>query len=791
MPPTPSSPRATMLPCLALAAWRAAAACAAGPAAFDEATTAFFATHCVRCHSADAPEGSFRLDTLSRDFSDPQASEKWAEVLARINADEMPPEDEPRPALEELGRTVDAVTRLIQEGAAARMARRGPVELYRLSREEYAHTVHDLLGAFFDVDAAGALIDDPRWHGFERVGAVLALAPAHMERYVRAADAVVGDAFPDEDATPTTRRSAAPDGARWLLWPGSGVDTVAIPAPGRYRVRVRVSGLPSPRGRVPRLALWHTDQKRAVAGVEVVAAEAAPTTVEIEALLPAGTYEIRNDARPIALVTGVTQGPEEVPRGPSITTLRGGARAPKTKIVGEDGRVVVPLLLVDDVEVEGPLVSAAERARRASFLPATGKEDDPDELRACLRRFAERAWRRPVTDAELEPYERFHAAERAAGESTRAAHRAVLASMLVARSFLHLEEGSAGERRAEVNDHELAARLSYFLWSSLPDEELAAAARAGALGTPEGRAAQVGRMLADPRIERFLESFPRQWLQLHRVGMFQPDPVLYPDYDPWLERSMVLETTGYFREVFRENLPLAQLLDSDWTLLNPRLALHYGLPIPPRPVMQRVTLAPGDHRGGILTQAATLSLTSDGTRHRPVHRGAWVSEAIFARTPPPPPPNVEPLEPVPADAPKATIREQLAAHSTNPACASCHATIDPLGMAFDNFDAIGRWRTHEHVAGGRGDDPPVDASGRLPDGRTFGGPAEFKRLLAEAPDTFARAFVEQLATYALRRVMTVDDHAALDAIVAECRADDYRLQALVRALATSALFRRR
>jgi hypothetical protein len=266
-----------------------------------------------------------------------------------------------------------------------------------------------------------------------------------------------------------------------------------------------------------------------------------------------------------------------------------------------------------------------------------------------------------------------------------------------------------------------AGRLSYFLWSSLPDEDLTAAARSGALSSPDGLAAQVDRMLADPKIERFLESFPRQWLQLYRVGMFQPDPVLYPDYDPWLERSMVLETTAYFREVFQENLPLGQLLDSDWTMLNPRLAIHYGVPIPEQPALERVTLTPESHRGGILTQAATLSLTSDGTRHRPVHRGAWVSEAIFARTPPPPPPNVEPLEPVPSDKPKATIREQLAAHSTNATCASCHAKIDPLGLAFDNFDAVGRWRTHERIEGGTGDDPPVDASGTLPDGRTFAG----------------------------------------------------------------------
>ncbi len=776
--------------------------CAGGPLASaaapdgDAAIKAFVASHCVRCHDAVKQEGGFRIDTLPLDCGDAGVAEKWAEALGRINAGEMPPEEEPRPTAAELGGMLEAVAAKLDAGLAARMARRDPVNLYRLSREEYAYTIEDMLGVFVDNGQPGGLIEDPRFHGFERVGAVLALAPAHMERYVRAADAVIQAAFPDtlpasqthfQSPNGNQKREAGDQrpAVRWLMRPSLRRGLFYATVAGRYRIRFVLSGLPSHKGRVPHLAIWHDATKRTVAGIDVVADEKSPTTVEIEAWLPTGQFNFLNQAAGVFAEN--TQGGTPM----TVVELKLPARPDGLKLLGEDGKPILPLLLVDSVEVEGPIVTTEEQARRASFVPAQGKEDDPAELRACLRRFAERAWRRPVADAELESYEKFYAAERAEGESALAAHRAVLTSMLVARSFLHLEEGSAGERRPQVNDFELAARLSYFLWSSLPDEDLTAAARSGALSSPEGLAAQVDRMLADPKIERFLESFPRQWLQLYRVGMFQPDPVLYPDYDPWLEQSMVLETTASFREVFRENLPLGQLLDADWTMLNPRLAIHYGLPVPKEPGLRRVSLKPEDHRGGILTQASTLSLTSDGTRHRPVHRGAWVSEAIFARTPPPPPPNVEPLEPVPSDQPKATIREQLAAHSTNATCASCHAKIDPLGLAFDNFDAIGRWRTHERVEGGTGDDPPVDASGTLPDGRSFAGPAEFKRLLAESPDAFARAFVEQLATYALRRVMTVDDAAALDAITAQSKADGYRLQSLVRALVTSDLFRKR
>jgi hypothetical protein len=295
-------------------------------------------------------------------------------------------------------------------------------------------------------------------------------------------------------------------------------------------------------------------------------------------------------------------------------------------------------------------------------------------------------------------------------------------------------------------------------------------------------------MMADPKIERLLAAFPRQWLQLHRVGMFPPDPGIYPDYDRWLEASMTAECTEFFREVFRENLPIREFLDSDWTMLNRRLAEHYGVSPPAAQGFARVSLRPEDHRGGLLTQAAVLALSSDGTRHRPVHRGVWVSESIFGTTPPPPPPNVEPLEPTPADSEKATVRMQLAAHSTHAACAACHRKIDPLGFAFDNYDAIGRWRTTEKVSAGKGEDPPVDATGTLADGRSFAGPEEFKKLLVDDLDRFAEAFVGQLATFALRRTMTIDDDAAIRQVAAACRADGYRLRSLIESLVTSEVF---
>ena len=234
----------------------------------------------------------------------------------------------------------------------------------------------------------------------------------------------------------------------------------------------------------------------------------------------------------------------------------------------------------------------------------------------------------------------------------------------------------------------------------MPDDGLFAAAKGGTLNG-EGLKKEVDRLLTDSRINRFVDDFSRQWLQLHRVGMFPPDKKLYPNYDAWLETSMRAEPVEFFREMFAKNLPIDGFLDSDWTMANARLCDFYGLPEPKTDGFQRVSLKPEDHRGGLLTMGASLGLTSDGTRHRPVHRGVWLSEVIFGKTPPPPPANVPAIEPNPPKSPKATLREKIEAHRSNANCAACHAKIDPLGLAWDNYDAIGQWRTREKVAAGR------------------------------------------------------------------------------------------
>ena len=766
---------------------RAAESFAEEPAGFRSTVQPFFAKYCSRCHDAKKQEGEFRLDALPRDFTDILVAQRWGEVLFRINSGEMPPKDEPQPSPAELGEVAEWISGRVDEGRAARMAQRGPVSHYRLSRDEYANVVYDLLGVHFDARMPGALNEDPRWHGFDRIGSMLTLSPSHVTRYLSAAETVLNQAFPTQPPKSSKQRQASGAPNRWLILPGWRQGNINVRHPGLYRIRVQLSALPSFKGRLPRLSIWNNSLKRAEVGRDVIASEEKPTVVEFEAFLPQGGFRLTNEA-PGKLNDGHTLG--STPK--SVTSLADLHIVPKGYKLFTDEetpRPIFPMLLVDWLEYEGPILTEADRKKREGLFPSSA--DNLAETRSCLNRFVARAWRRPPTDAEMARYRKVLESELAAGENFRSAYLSAMTGVMASKNFYYIVDGSPSQQRQRINDWELASRLSFFLWSSMPDEELLEAAGKSELHKPDVLRTHLQRMLADRKISRFVDTFPRQWLQLHRVGVFPPDPELYPDYDAWLEQSMIRETTGAFGEVFSQNLSIREFLSSDWTVMNSRLAMHYGIDMPAKSGFHRVALAPDDHRGGVLTHASVLSLTSDGARHRPVHRGVWVSEAIFGRTPPPPPPNVEPLEPTPSDKPKATIREQLEAHATHATCASCHQKIDPLGFAFDNYDAIGRWRTHEKVAGGLGDDPLVRARGTFPDGRSYENPEQFKQLLAGDLDRFAEAFVEQLAAFALRRVMTIDDRAQIQAIAEASKHDGYRLRAVIEQLVMSELFQKR
>ena len=798
---------------------------------------AFLEKHCVRCHGSQKEEGDIRIDRLSRDFKAGGDTHHWAEALDKVNSGEMPPEDEPQPTQDEIAEFVTSLNLLIKEGRAARMAARPAVAHYRLSRKEYQNTIYDLLGVRYDPAKPGELNEDTLWHGYERIGAQLSLSPSHVDRYYRAAGIVLDRAFPATSSEPRKIRKTAAElrygggksqqealdrfgikrPLRYLHFPGrvqpalqpNWFGKIGPEHSGLYKLRLQASGIRPPGGQPAHLSIGKRTSEETVDGLiefDITAPEDQPQVYEFEVFLEMpidlhfcvvatdgvdrrGGAAFRNAIASRAYI--FTHSSETVLLNPNAPQM-----------FDDKGNGIFSTVLLDWIEWEGPLVSEAEKSRRSGVRPSG--DATPEVVAEHLHRFAERAWRRPVKKDELEDYLETYRVEREAGEKASDAYRLALQGVLTSRNFIYLVEGDP-DARERLTDSELASRLSYFLWSSMPDEALFTAAKvghasslpsnnapqAGSLRHPDTLAAHVDRMLTDSRLNRFIDDFSRQWLQLHRVGMFPPDKKLYPGYDDWLETSLRAEPVEYFREMLAKNMPIEGFLNSDWTMANARLCDFYGLPEPKNGGFQRVSLKPEDHRGGLLTMGAVLGLTSDGTRHRPVHRGVWLSEAIFNRTPPSPPANVDPIEPVPPTGTKITVRQRIDAHAKNASCAACHRTIDPLGLAFDQYDAIGQWRTRERVSTGVGEDPLVDASGVMPDGRKFADSVQFKQLLLEDRDKVARAFIEHLCTYALRRVLTVDDRDDLALIEEEAKRNQYRVKDIVRAVALSGLIRKR
>ena len=795
----------------------------AGSVRAAEPFEAFLQNHCIRCHGPEKQKGDLRFDQLSRDFKLGVDAHQWAEAIEKVNSGEMPPKKEKRPTQEQISAFVTSLDSLIKEGREARMAARPAVAHYRLSRKEYQNTVYDLLGVRYDPTKPGELNEDTLWHGFERMGSELSLSPSHVDRYYRAAELVLDRAFPATSGEARKVRKTAAElrygggkeqqaaldhfgikrPLRYLLFPGN-VQT-ALSAnwfgktgpehSGLYKVRLQASGIRPLGGQPAHLSIGKPTSEETVAGLiefDVTAPEDTPQVYEFEVFLemPA-TLDFcvvatdRVDRRAGAAFRLALSGGGRYIFTHSSETLLLNPNAPQ--MFDDKGNGIFSTVILDWIEWEGPLVSDVEKSRRKDLLPPD--DATPEVVAEHLQRFAERAWRRPVSKEELDGYLQSYRAERDGGEKMAGAYRTAMLGVLTSRNFIYLVEGDPVARE-RLTDCELASRLSYFLWSSMPDDGLFALAKKGTLNG-EGLNREVDRMLADPRINRFVDDFSRQWLQLHRVGTFPPDKKLYPTYDEWLETSMRAEPVEFFREMFAKNLPVDSFIDSDWTMANARLCDFYGLPDPKTSGFQRVSLKPEDHRGGLLTMGAVLGLTSDGTRHRPVHRGVWVSQAIFGKTPPPPPANVPAIEPNPPKSPKATLRQKLEAHRENANCAACHAKIDPLGLAWDNYDAIGQWRTREKVPAGVGEDPLINPAGTMPDGRAFKDADEFKRLLLEDRDKVARAFIEHLCTYGLRRVLSFDDQEDVNAIAAEAKKNQYRIKDIVRAVALSNLLKKR
>lgn len=812
---------------------------------FEKDVAPLLEEFCVRCHGPRRQKGKLRLDTLTPDFTDHARAATWIEVRDRIHLGEMPPPDEDRPSLERLQAVTSWIARGLREAERARHGAGGRVLLRRLNRHEYTNTVADLLHLRFPLGESplDSLPPDGTAEGFEKVSAALLLDPSLLTLYYRVARRLADRAIvdgPPEYPTATmrlefeeipdsnaigylvTRRGMRPvpgglelvegDTRSWgmLRYPGRKDNNVA-PVSGFYRFTLRAGGWPGENGEVPRIILTHDhpdDSQQVILETDVHASPEEPA--EYSVVVPrdtlGGELHVRlvNETR-----LSMSQRPGEHFMRRNGELGKAGKFAETIRLTGRKiaegwggdrstpdpeklDLTRYPRVFLDSLVVEGPLYEQwPPKSHEEVLFRGEGADETPEYAREIFTRFLPRAWRRPVTDEEVGSIVKVVERELAAGESFHEAIRVGLTAALTSPSFLYLFEPSTSEEPRPLTDHELASRLSYFLWSSLPDAELRELADSGKLRERETLLAQVDRLLGDEKIGRFIEDFGRQWLRTETFLAFEPDRHVYRSYDEKLAEAFVREPIAFLREVLAKNLPLTSFLDSDFVVVNERLARHYEIPGVEGEEFRRVPVPDGSPRGGLLTMGGVHQAGSDGVRTKPVHRAVWIREVLFHDPPDPPPPNVGEIEPN-IRGENLTVRERLLKHQEIENCAACHRSLDPYGLALENFNVIGTWR--ERQDGERFDDedsPRIDASGRLPNGQEFSDFESFRaRLLDQAP-RFRRALAEKLLIYALGRPVGPDDDSTLEQITRSLKENGDTLRGLLRSLVLQEAFQRK
>jgi mono/diheme cytochrome c family protein len=803
----------------------------------------FFRQHCVKCHGADKQEGELRLDTLAADFATPAVAGRWVEVMDRLNLGEMPPEDEPRPGVKQVRSVAAWIAGELRRAERAALSRGGRVLLRRMNRVEYANTIRDLLGMEFlpGEGPLAVLPPDGSVEGFDKVSTALMLDPSLLEKYFEAAKLVADKAivdgpppFPTEKIRYELEDTATNGAIRYLcshpgfqcrehdvvLMEGStrsfGVmkypgTTKSIPTKGLYRVRVRAAADPGERGKpvVMRVTQNHPSaDQELIVQVEVTATPDAFHVYEVE--LP---RDDKGGEWHVSIVNGSNFVQYNRAAGDLDKAIRdSGDRQDFESVLRLSGRMKaeglsrsrpnpdtadtspLPKLYLDWIEVEGPLYGPwPPKSHELLLFKGADAQQNLDYAREIFARFMPRAFRRRIEPAEIEPIVALVKDELDHDIGFHQAIRTGVAAVLTSPSFLYLTEAGSDDVR-ELNDYELASRLSYFLWSSMPDDELFLLARDETLRDAATLERQVDRMLADPKAEAFVNGFGAQWLRTGEFRTFRPDERIYPEYDDELGEAMVGQTLAFFREVLQHDRPVLDFLDSDWTMLNARLARFYGIEgvdgidEVDGKEFRRVALPEGSPRGGLLGQAGVAMYGSDGTRTKPVRRGVYIREVLLNDPPDPPPPNVGEIEPN-IRGENLTVRDRLIQHQQIESCAACHRTIDPYGIALENLNVIGGWRDVQDGEDFRGTNrPPIDAGGRLPDGRAFADFGEFKSALLEQRERFSRALAEKLLIYALGRPIEPSDRPTIDAFAVRLAERNYTMRSLLKGIVSSRAF---
>ena len=749
----------------------------------------------MTCHNDRLETGSLSLESV--DLADVAAhADVWEKVVRKLRAGSMPPQPRPRPDRATYERLTTYLETALDRAAAAYPDPGRTATLRRLNRTEYQHAIRDLLA--LEIDVTALLPRDDAAFGFDNVNTG-SLSPTLMERYLAAARTVSELAVASRIPAPGSRVTVVPadrtqeehvDGLPFGTRGGTIV-THTFPFDGEYEIQVRlqrnrnenIEGLTEPH-----------EVEITLDGERLELFTMVPDRSNLVYQANAAYYNDEGLDNHLNVRLPVTAGPHAV--GATFikknSALLETTRQPYLAHYNND-RHPRQQPAVRTISIVGPfdptgVGETPSRDRIFTCRPTPGSAADAEACAtAIIGTLAHRAYRRPVTVDDLDQLVSFFREGQAEG-GFDAGIETALRALLASPEFLFRVErdpvGVAAGTAYRISDLELATRLSFFLWSSLPDDALIEAAAANRLRDPAVLEAQVRRMLADPRAETLTTNFASQWLHLRNLDAVRPDARRFPDFDGNLRQGFRRETQLLFRSVVDEDRSVTDLLTADYTFVNERVAKHYGIPGVYGDHFRRVTWPEGSARAGLLGHGSILTVTSYATRTSPVLRGKWILENLLGAPPPPPPPNVPPLEDSASTTEVRTMRERMEAHRANPVCAVCHRTMDPAGLSMENFDAIGRWRDVEG-------ETTIDATGSLPGGEDFEGVAGLRQALLDRPDVFVATMTEKLLIYALGRGMELTDAPAIRAIVAAAAADDYRLSALILGVVRSTPFQMR
>jgi mono/diheme cytochrome c family protein len=788
---------------------------------FEKTVLPFLEENCVYCHNAKKQSGGLDLSQYKTLDAINQHRDQWEHILGRLHAGDMPPKGAPKPDVAQVKQVISFV-----EAECARLDKLvkpdpGRVTARRLNRAEYNNTVRDLLGV--DIKPADDFPQDDSGYGFDNIGDVLSLSPVLMEKYLMAAEKIARTAVfgvePMKPAVTERRvqgRPIKPDFTPLTEYDTTGLSlpnalhlTHRFPVEAEYTFRLYLNGARPPGSDGVKFALW-------IDGKQVQMRELDPEggaafdanrqvfdsfTLDLRARVTAGEHWVA--ATPLHLYDGLPKdlnGPNPSRKPPYVRP----AYKPNPNLSAEinerirkryeaqaNEKIPVNTVRVGRVDIGGPYNQtrgAAAESRKKIFVcgHASGQHQAACATK-IVRNLAHRAYRRPVTAAEVTQLTRLVKLAQSKGDSFEEGICVAIQAMLVSPHFLfRLEQdkpGAISDSGVRLNPHELASRLSYFLWSSMPDDELLRAADDGSLRQPAVLQSQVQRMLKDEKTRALVENFGGQWLELRKLESTKPDREKFPEYDDYLRMSILRETEMFIESIVREDKSILDFIDGKYTYLNERLAKLYGIPQVQGPEFRKVSLGDQSLRAGILTHASVLTVSSYTTRTSPVLRGKWILENILNAPPPAPPPDVPTLDESKIGQ-SLTLRQQLEEHRRNPTCASCHARLDPLGFGLEKFDAIGMYRTKDGKL-------PIDDSGELPDGRKFNGPEELRKIILSDRDAFAQCLTEKLLTYGLGRGLERYDKPTVKKIAAQVAANNYRFSSLVLGIVNSLPFQMR